>query len=199
MTGEIGGPGRLLAVEGVSGKALGAAAKTVLRALKKRAAVSGWDSSNTFFELGLAIRKLPSPSPRTLLLLYASDLAFRLRWEIQPALKEGRVVVAAPYVETAVALGLALDLRRHWLDDLLEFAPRPEVSFRVKEEHKVHAGKGRPSGFVEFCCRALSASGGPVTLDELAPLLTAHFDAWQAEGGCRVLTRAALRRFRPGK
>ena len=54
------------------------------------------------------------PSPTTppanpllgrLLLLYAADLAFRLRWEIRPALAEGYTVVAAPYVETAVAFG----------------------------------------------------------------------------------------------
>ena len=36
--------------------------------------------------------------PQTLVLLYASDLLFRLRWEIRPALAEGRTVVVAPYV-----------------------------------------------------------------------------------------------------
>ena len=48
-----------------------------------------------------------APSARTLLLLYAADLAFRLRWEIRPALAAGRTVVAAPYVDTAVAFGRA--------------------------------------------------------------------------------------------
>ena len=48
-----------------------------------------------------------APSARTLLLLYAADLAFRLRWQIRPALAEGRTVVAAPYVDTAVAFGRA--------------------------------------------------------------------------------------------
>ena len=41
--------------------------------------------------------------PRTLLLLYAADLAFRLRWEIRPALAEGHTVIAAPYLDTAFA------------------------------------------------------------------------------------------------
>ena len=35
------------------------------------------------------MRTRASPSSRTLLLLYAADLAFRLRWEIGPALDEG--------------------------------------------------------------------------------------------------------------
>ena len=32
---------------------------------------------------------------------------FRLRWEIRPVLEAGGVVIAAPYVETAVAFGAA--------------------------------------------------------------------------------------------
>ena len=45
---------------------------------------------------------------RTLALVYAADLAFRLRWEIRPVLDAGGVVVASPYVETAVAFGVGL-------------------------------------------------------------------------------------------
>ena len=46
----------------------------------------------------------PRPRPRTLILLYAADLAFRLRWQIRPVLEEGTHVIAAPYLETVVAL-----------------------------------------------------------------------------------------------
>ena len=64
-----------------------------------------------------------APSARTLLLLYAADLAFRLRWEIRPALAEGRTVVAAPYVDTAMAFGRAAGVPVGWLTNLFRFAP----------------------------------------------------------------------------
>jgi hypothetical protein len=51
--------------------------------------VSKCDGSSIFYELGRGDPTLAKPSPRTLVLLYASDLVFRLRWEIQPALQQG--------------------------------------------------------------------------------------------------------------
>ena len=63
-----------------------------------------------FQELAVADEAAGAPSARTLLLLYAADLAFRLRWQIRPALAEGRTVVAAPYVDTAMAFGRAAGL-----------------------------------------------------------------------------------------
>jgi len=126
-----------------------------------------WDASNTFYELSMSKAKNLAPPPRTLLLLYASDLMFRLRWEIEPALQEGHTVLAAPYVESAVALGLALGLSKDWLDELFRFARKPDAALRLKEKIK---NKGKPkkkekkkggkpvNGFVEFCCEALAAT-----------------------------------------
>ena len=95
-------------------------------------------------------------SPRTLLLLYAADLAFRLRWQIRPALAEGRTVVAAPYVDTAVAFGRAAGLPAGWLTNLFSFAPR------ANERHVVNARGAQATvtkeGFVGFACGR--ASGG---------------------------------------
>ena len=62
--------------------------------------------------MGLGKRKHRTASPRTLLLLYAADLAFRLRWEIRPALDAGQTVIAAPYLDTAFAFGRACGLSR---------------------------------------------------------------------------------------
>ena len=50
---------------------------------------------------------------------------FRLRWEIQPAAGGGRVVIAAPYVHTAVGVGVGLGLPEAWLREVLRFAPAP--------------------------------------------------------------------------
>jgi hypothetical protein len=94
----------------------------------RRGGMSTWDASGLFQDLAVAGGEAGAPSVRTLLLLYAADLAFRLRWEIRPALAEGRVVVAAPYVDTAIALGRAAGLRSGWLTNLFGFAPRPAES-----------------------------------------------------------------------
>jgi thymidylate kinase len=101
-----GGPGRLIAVDGVNGRVVRDAARELARDHhRRRGAVSSWDASGIFDEVELADDDGTPPSVRTLLLLYAADLAFRLRWEIRPALVEGRIVIAAHYVETAIAFG----------------------------------------------------------------------------------------------
>lgn len=154
------GTGRLIALEGTHGPDLAAATESLLRKLsdrKKACGVSRWDSSNTFFEMRFAKSSVPPASPRMLLLLYASDLLFRLRWEIQPALDEGRIMIAAPYIETAIAFGVAAGLSRKWLADLFSLLPKPEGCYRVGEKKKRWHDKCKPDdGFVEFCCTVLS-------------------------------------------
>src|SRR5262249_42089224 len=122
-------------VDGTSGVAVAAAARTTLAGVARahRAGVSAWDASGIFQDLIVAEDEDGVPSVRTFLLLYASDLAFRLRWEIRPALEAGRVVVAAPYIDSAIALGRAAGLRSGWLTNLFLFAPRPAESHYVDQ------------------------------------------------------------------
>jgi hypothetical protein len=126
---------KLISVDGLSGVAVAAAAREALNSVARshRAGVSAWDASGIFQDLTVAEQEAGIPSARTLLLLYAADLAFRLRWEIRPALEEGRVVVAAPYIDTAIALGRAAGLRSAWLTNLFLFAPRPSESLYVDQ------------------------------------------------------------------
>lgn len=122
-----------------------------------KAAISAWGASGIFDELTVAEPEAGIPSVRTLLLLYAADLAFRLRWEIRPALEEGRLVIAAPYVATAIALGQAAGLEPAWLTDLFSFAPAPS-------EHHVIEPPARPridgEGFTEFAWRRIDTQAG---------------------------------------
>jgi hypothetical protein len=117
---------RLIAVDGVDPAAVLAEARAVL-GHPPSGGISRWDASGVFEELAVAESAAGSPSARTLLLLYAADLAFRLRWQIRPALAEGRTVVAAPYVTTAWAFGRAAGLNSSWLMNLFRFAPRAHV------------------------------------------------------------------------
>ena len=139
---------KLVSVDGVDPSAVIAAAR---RAIDRpgRGGVSHWDASGIFQDLCVADAAAGAPSARTLLLLYAADLAFRLRWEIRPALAGGRTVVAAPYVDTAVAFGRAAGVPASWLTNLFRFAPP------AAERHFVTALRGAAAaasgdGFVGF-------------------------------------------------
>ncbi len=152
----------LVAVEAVRGRDAERGASQLRAALLRKrndagAGISHWDASGTFFELHLGGRKDVTLSPRTLLLLYASDLAFRLRWEIRPAMAEGQIVIAASYTETAIAFGVAAGLPRKWIVELFRFAPRPDVCVHVKDSKDGAPWKPRAmDGFPEFGAAALS-------------------------------------------
>ena len=161
----MNGTGALVAVEGINGKALKARARAVLAAARgPRGGVSLWDASGLFQELTVAGRDAGRPSARALLLIYAADLAFRLRWEIRPALAEGHIVIAAPYVDTAIAFGRSAGLPRRWLRDLFGFAP-PPAEWRYVDAAPAH-GRMRRDGFVEFGREWMD--GGPARRELIA-------------------------------
>ena len=154
--------GRLIAIDGSRGKDTSAAAAAVIKALKAKrveGALSRFDASGLFGELAAAARGDRQISARTLALVYAADLAFRLRWEIRPVLEAGGVVIAAPYVETAIAFGTACGLREDWIRELLRFAPKPNLRARA-EERKINKGwKPRlDRGYAEYSAAMLEAS-----------------------------------------
>ena len=160
-------PGRakLIAVDGVDAQAVFAAARAALAASTAgtpagtRGGVSRWDASGIFQDLEVAEEEAGSPSPRTILLLYAADLAFRLRWQVRPALAEGRTVVVAPYVQTAIAFGRAAGLPAAWLENLFRFAPR------ASEHHVVAArdpnAAAMKEGFVGLASAHVAGNSAP--------------------------------------
>ena len=153
------------------------AAKRLLKSYSGPNGISMWDASSIFFEMhGLDVDD--EPSPRAIVLLYAADLSFRLRWEILPALKEGKSIVAAPYVETVFAFGAITGLPKRWMTEVLRFAPKAKAGFRA---NGTCSGKlGTPtSGFVEFCSDALKR--------DLRPGFTAYFDELERRGRCRTI------------
>src|SRR5215207_8135318 len=111
---------RLIAVDGIEASAVLATAKAALAAATPdapgaRGGISCWDASGIFQDLAVA------------------DVVFRLRWQIRPALAEGRTVVAAPYVATAKAFGRAAGLEAGWLTNLFRFAPAAAEQHIVRE------------------------------------------------------------------
>jgi thymidylate kinase len=159
--------GRLIAVEGSGGRSMMVAAKRLQRSLGKEhqeVGISVWDASAIFFQIQQGARGIDAPSARTLILLYASDLAFRLRWQIQPALEDGYAVIAAPYVESVIGFGRAAGLPRLWLNNIFAFAPAPAAVWRVPEEKILVSRRAKTDeSFLEFSLAQLR--GGPAVWD----------------------------------
>jgi len=142
----VTGRGQLIAIDGTITAALHAAARALRADGYKGARVSEWDASRIFAELAEADDQ-SVPSARVLLLLYATDLAYRLKTEIRPALADGRTVIAAPYVRTALAFGRAAGLRGVWLHNLFSFAPPANESHLIT--HEGHRAAPHHTGFLE--------------------------------------------------
>jgi len=201
----------LVAVEAARGRDAERGASKVRAALLSKwndagAGISHWDASVTFFELQLGNgRKSLTLSPRTLLLLYASDLAFRLRWEIRPAVAAGQIVIAAPYTETAIAFGEAAGLPRKWIVELFRYAPRPDLCLHVKDAKDGAPWRSRAmDGFPEF--GAATVSPGQPSRKRSSPRCDQAVEALRRlkrESRCENLRRKTLdrlvKRLRHGK
>ena len=171
--------GQLLSLDAIEGRGAIAAAKKLLKTHAAGGAFSTWDASSIFFEMhGLEVSD--RPSPRTLVLLYAADLYFRLRWEIIPALEEGKCVVATPYLETALAFGAVAGLPKKWTTEVFRFAPKASESFSFRGNGPSSAKLAGPmAGFIEFCSSTLNR--------DLRPKFAAYFDDLERRGRCRAV------------
>jgi hypothetical protein len=154
-------PGRLIAIDGSRGKDVALAASDLVAKLKDdgvECAVSHFDASGLFTDLAAGVKaERQSVSIRTLALVYAADLAFRLRWEIRPVLAAGGMVIAAPYVDTAVTFGTTGGLDEDWLRMLTRFAPAANYRGLV-DERKINRPWKRRSdrGYAEFATLMLA-------------------------------------------
>jgi hypothetical protein len=159
MADEAPRPGRLIAVEGSRGADVAREAEALAERLRRRGVpcgISRWDASGLFADLVVAGPDAMGVTPRMLALLFAADLVFRLRWEIEPALAEGRSVIAAPYVHSATAIGVGLGLPEAWLGHVLRTAPAADALRLARERKPRHGWPRRPArGYGEFCATAL--------------------------------------------
>ncbi|HTW95984.1 MAG TPA: hypothetical protein VMD30_14370, partial [Tepidisphaeraceae bacterium] len=68
----------------------------------------------------------------TYCLMYATDLADRMEYQIVPALRSGFVVLADRYIYTAIARGITRGADKQWLRDLFGFAVQPDAVFYLQ-------------------------------------------------------------------
>ena len=169
--------GQLLSLDVIDGSDSVPAAKRLLKSRAGQTGISSWDASSIFFEMhGLSVDE--RPSPRTLVFLYAADMSFRLRWEIMPALQEGKCVVAVPYVESGFALGTIAGLPRKWLSEVFRFAPEAQERYRVNGPPSARLASPT-TGFIEFCSSMME--------QDLRPKFASYFDDLERRGRCRSL------------
>jgi hypothetical protein len=176
---------RLVAVDG-SGASLAAAARTLTATLRREregSGISSWDASGIF--TGLEMKEGENgPSARTLTLLYAADLAFRIRWQIRPALDAGLSVVASPYVETAKSLAISSGLPRKWVQELFRFAPKPDSSYCALDRTS-RTGGGANGDYVDRFVDTIWSTPRALDRGQLRQQSAAYLLALEKKGRCR--------------
>lgn len=127
--------GKLIVLEGTDG--VGRSTQTIM--LKEWLEVQGYAVHDTGWTrsklVGQAItdaKQGHSLHRLTYCLMYATDLADRLEYQIIPALKSGFIVLADRYIFTAIARGIARGADKKWLRDLFGFAIAPDLVFYLQ-------------------------------------------------------------------
>jgi dTMP kinase len=93
---------------------------------------TGWTRSKLIGQAITEAKAGHSMHRLTYCLMYATDLADRLEYQIIPALRSGFVVLADRYIYTAIARGIARGAEKNWLRDLYGFAVAPDLIFYLQ-------------------------------------------------------------------
>lgn len=189
-------PGYLIAFEGPDGTGRYEALEQVRAALQargQRVLVTRPLGPTLAGEIYQEAKLFNELSPRTLVLLTASDLAERLEWEILPALEAGKVVLADRYVHR-VMQGLARDLDPAWMEVLNAFAPIPDLIFHfVRPLEELAAG-------LKLSSLDIYDAGMDIGITRDVPLsyqlyqerMLHEYDEWAAEHGAELIRDTGL-------
>ncbi|HSZ60067.1 MAG TPA: hypothetical protein VK797_30770 [Tepidisphaeraceae bacterium] len=93
---------------------------------------TGWTRSKLVGQAITDAKEGHSLNRLTYCLMYATDLADRLEYQILPALRSGFIVLADRYVYTAIARGIVRGADEPWLNDLFGFAVIPDLVFYLR-------------------------------------------------------------------
>ena len=93
---------------------------------------TGWTRSKLVGQAITDAKQGHSLHRLTYCLMYATDLADRMEYQILPALRSGFVVLADRYVYTAIARGIVRGADEQWLRNLYGFAMVPDLVFYLR-------------------------------------------------------------------
>src|SRR5437868_12924939 len=121
--------GKLIVVEGTDGTGRSTQAAMLKEWLEVQGygvLETGWTRSKLVGQAITDAKEGHSLNRLTYCLMYATDLADRMEYQIIPALRSGFIVLADRYVYTALARGIARGADYQWLRDLYGFAIQPD-------------------------------------------------------------------------
>jgi dTMP kinase len=127
--------GKLIVIEGTDGcgrTTQAAALKQWLEVQGYGVMETGWTRSKLVGQTITDAKQGHSLNRLTYCLIYATDLADRMEYQIIPALRSGFIVLADRYVYTAICRGIVRGADKQWLNDLFGFAVVPDLVFYLK-------------------------------------------------------------------
>ncbi|HEY7115628.1 MAG TPA: hypothetical protein VH475_03520 [Tepidisphaeraceae bacterium] len=122
--------GKLLVIEGTDGTGRSTQAAMLKEWLELQGygvIETGWTRSKLVGQAITDAKQGHSLNRLTYALMYATDLADRMEYQIIPALKSGFIVLGDRYIYTAIARGIVRGADPEWLRDLYGFAVVPDL------------------------------------------------------------------------
>lgn len=148
--GELGYPGRLIAVEGLDGSGKSTQIKLIKRWMELQGLkvfFSEWNSSVLVKSATSKGKNRELLTPTTFSLIHATDFADRYERQLVPLLRAGYLVLCDRYIFTAFARDVVRGCSPDWVRGIYEFAAQPDLVFFFKAPLETTLGRildGRP-------------------------------------------------------
>lgn len=125
--------GKLICIEGVDGSGKTTQAKMLVRNLRGKNYDAVYTTEPSAGKIGALIRGFvlsrKSRVPIALeALLFAADRVDHVETEVEPLLKQGKIVVCDRYLFSSLAYQGAAGLDLHWMDCINKFALKPDLT-----------------------------------------------------------------------
>jgi dTMP kinase len=148
--GQLGYPGRLIAVEGLDGSGKSTQIKLIKRWMELQGLkvfFSEWNSSVLVKSATSKGKNRELLTPTTFNLIHATDFADRYERQLVPLLRAGYLVLCDRYIFTAFARDVVRGCSPDWVRGIYEFAAQPDLVFFFKAPLETSLGRildGRP-------------------------------------------------------
>ncbi|MDG1891716.1 MAG: thymidylate kinase [Verrucomicrobiota bacterium] len=149
--GQLGYPGRLVAVEGLDGSGKSTQIKLIKRWMELQGLkvfFSEWNSSVLVKSATSKGKNRELLTPTTFSLIHATDFADRYERQLVPLLRAGYIVLCDRYIFTAFARDIVRGCSPEWVRGIYEFAAQPDLVFFFKAPLDITLGRileGRPA------------------------------------------------------
>lgn len=131
--------GKLIVLEGIDGCGKTTHAKLLAQWLESNGKKVLHTKEPSYGPIGLLLREYLKKESLPLVdaLLFTADRAEHVEKEINPALKEGKIVVCERYFYSTIAYQMAQGLDKNWLEKLNAFAPKPALTILLDLQPEV--------------------------------------------------------------